>query len=152
VLTPLDEDDVRRAVALARAQGAAAVAICFLHSYANPAHEQRAAELVRELWPEAAVSVSSELTNEWREYQRGSTVVLDAYIKPVVATYLMNLAGRLDGTGAPPRARYAMQSNGGVSRFDVAVRTPLNLVESGPVGGVIGAAELGRGSLASATS
>ncbi|MCI0688558.1 MAG: hydantoinase/oxoprolinase family protein, partial [Sporichthyaceae bacterium] len=144
VLTPLDEDDVRRAVAAARAGGVEAVAICFLHSYANPAHERRAAELVRELWAEAAVSVSSELTNEWREYQRTSTVVLDACVKPVAATYLTNLARLLDDAGVTPRARHAMQSNGGVSRFEVAARAPLNLVESGPVGGVIGAAELGK--------
>lgn len=143
VLAPLEEDEVRQAVAEARRQGAEAIAICFLHSYANPAHEQRTAEIVREEWPDARVSASHELTNEWREYDRTSTVVLDAYVKPVASRYLAALADRLEKARIPSRARYAMQSNGGVSRFDVAAQTPINLVESGPVGGVIGAAAIG---------
>ncbi len=143
VLTPLDEGDVRQAAAEARRHGAQAVAICFLHSYANPAHEQRAAEIVREELPDVSVTASHELTNEWREYERTSTVVLDAYVKPVASRYLDGLAARLDTVGVPARARYVMRSNGGVSRFDVAARAPINLVESGPVGGVIGAAAVG---------
>jgi N-methylhydantoinase A len=144
VLTPLVEEDVRAAVAEARRQGAEAVAICFLHSYANPEHEQRAAEIVQEEWPEVAVSVSHELTSEWREFQRTSTAVLDAYVKPRAWSYLGALAGRLDEVGVERRARYAMQSNGGVSTFELAGRTPINLVESGPVGGVIGAVAIGE--------
>jgi N-methylhydantoinase A len=143
VLTPLDEEEVRGAVAEARRQGADAVAICFLHSYANPAHERRAAEIVREEWPEAAVTASHELTGEWREYDRTSTAVLDAYVKPVASRYLAGLAGRLEDAGIRREARFCMRSNGGISRFDVAARTPINLVESGPVGGVIGAAAVG---------
>jgi N-methylhydantoinase A len=144
VLTPLDEEDLRAAMAEARRQGAEAIGICFLHSYANPTHEQRSAELVRAEWPEVAVTASHELTNEWREYDRSSTTVLDAYVKPVAARYLGELAGRLEEVGVRSRARYAMQSNGGLSRFDLAAQTPINLVESGPVGGVIGAAAIGR--------
>jgi N-methylhydantoinase A len=144
VRTPLDEDDVRRAVAEARRQGAQAIAICFLHAYANPMHEQRAAEVVREEWPAAAVTCSHELVNEWREYDRTSTTVLDAYVKPVAARYLEALGDRLTDAGVPADARFAMQSNGGVSRFELARRTPINLVESGPVGGVIGGAALGE--------
>ncbi len=143
VLTPLDEEEVRGAVAEARRQGADAVAICFLHSYANPAHERRAAEIVREEWPEAAVTASHELTGEWREYDRTSTAVLDAYVKPVASRYLAGLAARLEDAGIRREARFCMRSNGGISRFDVAARTPINLVESGPVGGVIGAAAVG---------
>jgi N-methylhydantoinase A len=144
VLTSLVEEDVRAAVAQARRQGAEAVAICFLHSYANPEHEQRAAEIVREEWPEAAVSVSHDLTSEWREFQRSNTAVLDAYVKPRAQNYLRALAGRLDEARVERRARYAMRSNGGVSTFELASRTPINLVESGPVGGVIGAAAIGE--------
>jgi N-methylhydantoinase A len=143
VLAPLDEDDVRRAVAEIRRNGAEAIAVCFLHSYANPLHEERAAEIVREEWPEASVTASNELTNEWREYERTSTVVLDAYVKPVASRYLDALAARLGSAGVPARTCYAMCSNGGISRFDVAARTPINLIESGPVGGVIGAAAIG---------
>jgi N-methylhydantoinase A len=143
-LVPLDEDEVRAAVAEAQEQGAQAVAICFLHSYANRAHEARAAQIVREEWPEAAVTASHELTTEWREYDRTSTTVLDAYVKPVAAHYLSRLAKRLGEAGIDHDAPYAMQSNGGISRFEVAAQTPINLVESGPVGGVIGAAAIGR--------
>jgi N-methylhydantoinase A len=143
-LTPLDEESVRAAVAEARRQGAEAVAICFLHSYANDEHERRAAEIVRSEWPEAAVTASHELTSEWREFDRTSTAVLDAYVKPVASQYLGRLAERLSEAGIPDGACYAMQSNGGVSRFGLAGRTPINLIESGPVGGVIGAAAIGE--------
>jgi N-methylhydantoinase A len=143
-LTPLDAESVLAAMAEARRQGAEAVAICFLHSYANGEHERRAAEIVRAEWPEAAVTASHELTNEWREFDRTSTAVLDAYVKPVASRYLERLAGRLGEAGIPARARYAMQSNGGVSRFELAGRTPINLLESGPVGGVIGSAAIGE--------
>ena len=144
VMTPLDEDSVRACVAEAKSQGADAVAICFLHSYANSDHERRTAEIVRAEWPEAAVTASHELTNEWREFDRTSTAVLDAYVKPVAARYLERLSGLLGDAGIPERSRYAMQSNGGVSRFQRAAATPINLIESGPVGGVIGAAAIGR--------
>src|SRR5579884_3513860 len=144
VLQPLVEDDVRAAVTEARRQGAQAIAICFLHSYANPAHEQRAAEIIREAWPDVDITASHELTNEWREFHRTSTVVLDAYVKPVARRYLEALSRRLDETGIKRNVRYAMQSNGGISRFELAGRTPINLVESGPVGGIIGAAVIGK--------
>ena len=143
VLTPLDEEDVRRAIADARRLGAESVAVSFLHSYANPAHERRAAEIVREEWPEAPVTASHELTSEWREYDRSSTVVLDAYVKPIAAGYLAALGERLEQAGVRRDTHHCMQSNGGVSRFEVAAQTPINLIESGPVGGVIGAAAIG---------
>jgi N-methylhydantoinase A len=143
VLVPLDDDEVRAAVTEARRLGAEAIAVCFLHSYANPAHERRAAEIVRGEWPELPVTASHERTSEWREYDRTSTAVLDAYVKPVSARYLGRLAERLEDAGIASEARYAMQSNGGVSRFEVAAQAPINLVESGPVGGVIGAAAIG---------
>jgi N-methylhydantoinase A len=144
VLAPLDEEGVRAAIAEAKRQGADAFAICFLHSYANDEHERRAAEIVRSEWPEVAVTASHELTNEWREFDRTSTAVLDAYVKPVAAQYLERLAGMLGEAGIAERTRYAMQSNGGISRFELAGRTPINLIESGPVGGVIGAAAIGQ--------
>ena len=122
---------MRSAIADARRQGAEAVAICFLHSYANDEHERRAAEIVSAEWPEAAVTASHELTNEWREFDRTSTAVLDAYVKPVASEYLGRLADRL-GRRESRIARYAMRSNGGVSRFDLAGRTPINLIESAP--------------------
>ncbi|HLI09420.1 MAG TPA: hydantoinase/oxoprolinase family protein [Ktedonobacteraceae bacterium] len=144
VLLPLAEDEVRAAVAEARRQRAEAIAICFLHSYANPAHERRAIEIVHEEWPGVDVTASHELTSEWREFQRTSTAVLDAYVKPVARRYLDALSTRLDEVGIGRGTRYAMQSNGGISSFETASRTPINLVESGPVGGVIGATVIGK--------
>ena len=144
VLTPLAVEDVRTAIAEARRQGASAIAVCFLHSYANPSHEQLALEIIRSEWPDVDVTASHELTNEWREFHRTSTAVLDAYVKPVARRYLDALSRRLNEAGIGQQARYAMQSNGGVSRFELASRTPINLIESGPVGGVIGAAEIGK--------
>jgi N-methylhydantoinase A len=144
VLTALVEEEVRAAVAEAKRQEVKAIAICFLHSYANPAHEQRALEIVREEWPGIDITASCELTNEWREFPRTSTAVLDAYVKPVARRYLEALSSRLDEVGIEQQSRYVMQSNGGVSRFEMASRTPIKLVESGPVGGVIGAAMIGK--------
>jgi N-methylhydantoinase A len=144
VLTPLDGESVRKAVGEARRQGAEAIAVCFIHSYANPGHEMRATEIVRDEWPDVAVTASHELVNEWREYDRTSTVVLDAYVKPTAARYLDALASRLGDAGIEREARYVMQSNGGISRFETASRTPIKMVESGPVGGVIGAAMIGE--------
>lgn len=96
VLTPLVEEDVRAAVAEARRQGVEAIAVCFLHSYANPSHEQRAIDIIRSEWPDVDITASHELTNEWREFQRTSTAVLDAYVKPVARRYLNALSRRLD--------------------------------------------------------
>jgi N-methylhydantoinase A len=144
VTQPLEESDVRDAIRAIRDEGAEAVAICLLHSYANPAHERRIAEIVSEEWPAAPVSVSHELSGEWREYDRTSTTVLDAYVKPTVRQYLTRLSERLDDGGIGKDTHFAMQSNGGLSRFAVAAEVPINLVESGPVGGIIGAAVVGK--------
>src|SRR5262245_1688353 len=111
-LTALDVGSVRACVAEARRQGAEAVAICFLHPYSNPEHERRAAQILRSEWPEIVVTASHELTNEWREFDRTSTAVLDAYVKPVTARYLERLADLLGDAAVPEQARHAMQSNG----------------------------------------
>src|SRR5207247_2399284 len=114
-------------------------------SSANDAQQGRTAEIVRAEWPEAAVTASHELTSEWREFDRTSTAVLDAYVKPTAGEYLERLGDLLErDAGIPARVSYAMQSNGGVSRFERARGTPSNLLESGPVGGVSGAGAIGR--------
>lgn len=144
VLTPLVEEEVRLTVEAARSAGVEAIAVCLLHAYANPVHERRVAELARAEWPEVAISVSHELTGEWREYHRSSTVVLDAYVKPTVRRYLTRLGDALEQAGVEQGTQFAMRSNGGLSRFAVVAETPINLIESGPVGGIIGAAEIGK--------
>ncbi|MDB6008187.1 MAG: hyuA [Gammaproteobacteria bacterium] len=142
VVEPLDEAQVRAlAVTLADAD-VEAVAISFLHAYANPAHERRVAELLREALPGCFISVSSEVLPEIREYERTSTTVVNAYIGPVVSRYLQSLRERLTSNGI--RARLLMmQSSGGTMDVRQVLAKPAIVVESGPAAGVIGAARLG---------
>ena len=142
VVEPLDEAQVRAlAVTLADA-GVEAVAISFLHAYANPAHERRVAELLREALPDCFISVSSEVLPEIREYERTSTTVVNAYVGPVVSRYLQSLRERLTSNGI--RARLLMmQSSGGTMDVQQVLAKPAIVVESGPAAGVIGAARLG---------
>ena len=143
VLTPLDKADVERAVTALKKEGAEAVAVCFINSYANDSHEIEAVRYIRQLWPEAFVTASVEVTREWREYERTSTIALNAYVGPVASRYLGRLEAKLNETGVTG-AKYIMQSNGGTTLFEGAKSAPINLVESGPVAGVFGAAMLGQ--------
>jgi N-methylhydantoinase A len=126
-----------------RAQGVAAVAICLLHSYANPSHEQQVLARVRELWPEVSVVGSHQITREWREYERTSTAVLSAYVQPVAERYLSRLAVGVRDAGFGGQL-YIMQSNCGVDSVEKTQEIPITMVESGPASGFWGAAELGR--------
>ncbi|REJ36041.1 MAG: 5-oxoprolinase, partial [Bacillota bacterium] len=99
VIEPLVEDDVRAAADHFRRHGIRAIAVCLLHSYANPAHEERVAALLEEYYPEAQVSVSNRLAREWREYERTSTTVINAYIAPRVSAYLAEMEAGLAGMG-----------------------------------------------------
>lgn len=124
-------------------EGVEAVAICFLHSYANPSHEQQALEAVRKRWPDVSVVSSHQITREWREYERTSTAVLSAYVQPAAERYLrrLNEGLRRQGfTGSP----YIMQSNCGIDSLESVARIPITMVESGPASGFWGAAELGK--------
>lgn len=142
-LVPLNEDDVRVCLRQFKKEGVEAIAVCFLHSYANPAHEERCAEIIRQEWPEVAVTISSEITMEWREYERTSTAVLNSYVQPVAARYVDSLDQELDKLKVSDR-RYIMQSNGGTVSFAQSKISPINMVESGPVAGVFGAAVVGK--------
>ncbi|RKS73150.1 N-methylhydantoinase A [Actinomadura pelletieri DSM 43383] len=139
---PLAENDVRAAVEAARAAGATALAVAFLHSYADPAHEVRCGELIAELWPEAFVTLSHEVTREWREYERSNTAVFNAYVQETASTYLDRLEARLGKHGITGNSR-VMRSNGGAMTFARAQHLPITLVESGPAAGVIAAAAVG---------
>ena len=143
VAEPLSDADVAEAAGQVAAAGVAAVAVCLLHAWANPGHEQRLAAALRDRMPGVTVVASHEVSGQWREYERTSTAVLSAYVQPAVAGYLDALASALRGRGlAAPL--HAMRSNGGVCSFDRAARAPIALLESGPVAGVTAAAELGR--------
>ena len=143
-LAPLDEDAVRAAAASAKERGLGAVAVAFLFSYKNPAHELRAREiLLEELGEDATVSCSHEAAKEWREYERTSSAVVEAYTGPIVRRYLLDLEHRLaDGGMTVPL--HVMQSSGGILTADSARRRPLQTLLSGPVGGAIACAELSR--------
>ncbi len=143
VLEPISVEDCEQAAQAARDAGARAIAICFLHAYANPEHERTCAEAVRRAFPEAFVTMSHETTLEWREYERASTAVLNAYVQETASTYLDRLEERLAARGID-RSLFVMQSNGGVVSFAHAREVPVKLVESGPVAGVAAAAALGR--------
>jgi N-methylhydantoinase A len=136
VVRPLDEASVRAALKRVRGDGARAVAVCFLHAYANPAHERRVGEIVREELPGVYLSLSVDVLPEIREYDRTSTTVINAYIGPIVETYLRSLRRQLaeTGVGAP---LLIMQSNGGVMTAEAAAAKPAQIVESGPAAGVI---------------
>jgi N-methylhydantoinase A len=138
VLMPLDEEEVRHVARQLKQGGVEAVVCCLLHSYINPVHEQRVAELVREEFPEAFLSVSAEVCPEFREYLRASTAAVNAAIMPLVSRYLMALEARLQtlGIGAP---FYVMQSQGGVMSRQAAQQKPVFMIESGPAAGVIAA-------------
>lgn len=142
VQKPLDE------TSLPAGQNAAGVqswAVCFLHAYANGAHERRAAELLHDAFPGAPVSISSEVGAEIREYERTSTVVANAYVRPIAESYLKKLVHELSSLsrGDAP-AIHVMLSDGGLISPETAARHPIRIVESGPAGGVLAAQRLGR--------
>ena len=142
VVTPLDLTTLEQVAERIAATGIAAVAVCLLHSYANDAHERECARILADRLPNVAVTASSEITREWREYERSSTTVLNAYVQPTASAYLRDLAGELHTYGiASPLD--VMKSNGGTAPFAVGEAQPIHIVESGPVGGVIGAAAVG---------
>lgn len=141
--SPLNLSEVDEILDYFKKEGVEAIAISLLHSYKNSAHEEKIAEHIKTQWPEVHVTTSSELSKEWREYERTSTAVLNAYVKPIANEYLNNLEENLKSKGSSDR-NYIMQSNGGTSTFDVARTTPINMVESGPVAGIFGASILGE--------
>ena len=142
--TPLQADSLASMIDRARFDGddpVEAIAICLLHAYANPAHERAVAEAVRAEWPEVAVSLSSDVSPEIREFERSSTTVLNAVLMPVVARYLEKLAGRMRNSGFDA-ALYLVQSNGGVTTPTVAADQPVRLLLSGPSGGALAVTRL----------
>lgn len=139
VHAPLDEDRIREIARDLKARGAAAVAICFLHSYANPEHERRAAEILRNEAPDLMISVSCEVSPLYREFERTSTTVMNAYVMPGVANYVAKLDTQLRALGSPAPI-YIMQSNGGVATVDNVKQFPIRIIESGPAAGVLTAA------------
>ena len=143
VVTPLDEDEVRTALQTLESLGADAIVIHFLHAYANPVHEKRAAEIAGEVWKSGFVSTSSEILREVREFERGSTAAVNAYVQPVLAAYLDRISQRLNDAGFL-RPLLVMQGNGGTLTAQAAARQPVQTVMSGPAAGAVAAAYIGK--------
>ena len=144
VVTALDEEALRASVRRLAGKGVEAIAVCFLFSFLNPAHERRAAEIVAEVAPDCRISLSSEVLPVIREYPRLSTTVIDAYVGPRIASYLRSLEQRLDRRGVATVQKFLMQSNGGLMRISLGARHPNQTLLSGPAAGVIAGAELAR--------
>ena len=171
VLRPLDEPSVRSAARFFREHGIEAIGVCLIHAYANGSHETRAAEIIREEYPQAVLSLSHEVLPEYREYERTMTTLVDAYVKPVMARYMSNVAERLGnepseparsgdskpgdvepgGAGAAPgsgdlrsKPFLVMKSNGGVISAEQATRRPIATALSGPAAGALGAAVVAK--------
>ena len=143
VVLPIDEDDVRRAAAALAADGVEAIAICFLFSFVNPAHERRARDIVAAAHPDIALAVSHEVDPAFREYERTVVTAFDAYVKPVIDRYLSRLESGLAGADVPAPLQ-VMQSRGGLTASAIARQRPVRLFLSGPAAGVIGAQQAGR--------
>jgi len=139
VVTPLDEAALRDAVAALRETGCEALVIHFLHSYINPAHEARAAELARAQWPNAYVTAGHAVLSEYREYERGVTATVNAAVQPVLDRYLERLAAELRARGFA-RDLLVMQGNGGTVAAELAAKSAVNTVMSGPASGIMAAA------------
>ncbi len=142
VIRALDEAGVRAATQALQAAGVQSIAICFLHAYRNPAHEQRARELVEASWPGVTVCASHEVLAEFREFERCASTLVNASLMPVMASYLDRFDAGVRALGVP-RSPRVMQSNGGAVTPAAVKRLPINTFFSGPAGGVIGSARLG---------
>lgn len=143
VLVPLDESTVEAVVPILRKAQVQSVAVTYLHSFANPSHEERTRDILERLLPEMKVTLSSEVSPEMREYERASTACANAYVQPLMSRHLENLERdlRAEGLVCP---LYLMLSGGGITTLNTAVRFPVRLVESGPAGGAIFASYIAR--------
>ncbi|MCC6534122.1 MAG: hydantoinase/oxoprolinase family protein [Burkholderiales bacterium] len=143
IVRALDEAALAQSIEALGKQGIEALAICFLFSFRNSAHERRAGEMARAMLPQCFVTISSEIFPQYREYERASTTVVNAYLGPRVSSYLQRMSDTLAATGiAVPL--HMMQSNGGIIAWTEATRMPCRIVESGPAAGVIAAAHFGK--------
>ncbi|MFN0154932.1 MAG: hydantoinase/oxoprolinase family protein [Gaiella sp.] len=144
VLQPLDEAGLRQVASRLRELGIESVAVCFLHSYLYPAHERRAGAILAEELPAASISLSSEILREQREYERTATTVVNAYVRPLMSSYIDRIRTGLDEIGLAGAPLSIMQSSGGVMTSDDAKLRPVFALESGPAAGVVAAVEMAR--------
>ncbi len=145
VITPLDEGQVREQVRLLRTRGVQAIAVCFLHAYRNPTHEDRVREIIEDEYPGVFVSLSSQVAPQYREYERFSTTALNAFIGPQVASYVTRLARSAQQAGIGGEL-HLMTSAGGLITSRSASESPVSLLTSGVIAGLLGGCAIGRAS------
>ena len=150
-LLPLDRKEIEKVVRKVAIAEYESVAIGLIHSYANNSHEKLVQEVVNDLMPKAMVSLSSEVSPQMREYERFNTVVANAYIKPLMKSYLDRLKGKMKEAGADCNI-FLMHSGGGIISIESAANFPVRLVESGPAGGAVFAANISGNFLAAVDS
>ena len=143
VVTPINLEQVRVQIEILLKHDIDALAICFMHSYANPAHEQKAKDFINENFPELKVSISSEIHPQIREYERSSTVASNAYVQPLMSTYVAKFQKELSSRGFQGDF-HLIQSSGGLTAPKTASEIPIRFLESGPAGGVQSTAAVGK--------
>ncbi len=143
ILTPLDASQAEKLPEMLSRQKIDAVAICFLHAYRNPVHEQKMLEIIRKNNPKISISLSSEVVPAIREYERTSTTVANAYVQPLAASYIQRLEDHLSDAGFRGKL-FFMMSNGGIMTPETACEYPVRMLESGPAAGALGAANFSR--------
>jgi N-methylhydantoinase A len=142
IVTSLDEESTCQAISVLLERGVTAIAVCLLHAYRNPAHEQRIREIICEIAPDLHASLSSDVVAEFREYERASTTVIDAFVKPVIDRYVDHIETEIAGLGLS--GLWMMQSNGGILPGSYARQIPVRTLYSGPAAGVTGATAIAR--------
>lgn len=143
ILEPLDEEQVRTLARSLKDLKIRAIAVCLLHSYANPVHEKRIRDILLEECPEIYISLSSDINPQFREYERTSTAVINAYMQPNMASHLSQFEKMMGKARSDPKL-YIMQGNAGIVRFRSAIEKPVSVADSGPIAGIIAANYLGR--------
>lgn len=143
IIRPLNEASLEKICEDIREKGIESICVCYMNCFTNPEHEQRTKKIINRLIPGICVSISSEVLSVIREYNRLSTTVCNAYVKPLVKSYMSKLQNRINEIGIDS-TMYIMQSNGGIISAEMAGEYPVNILESGPSAGVIAVSELGR--------
>ena len=143
VLRPLDESGLQNAAQQLKEEGVEAIAICFMHSYANDSHERRAKEVLEAAFPNIPITTSTEVAPEIREYERANTACANAYVLPLMQRYLGDLSNKLSALGLK-QPLYLMQSSGGIASVETGRKAPIHLIESGPAAGATAGAFYGR--------
>jgi N-methylhydantoinase A len=143
VREPLNDSDVHAVIASLKNEGVEAVAVSLIHAYVNGAHEQRVVEILSRELPDVAVTISSELLPEIREYDRTSTTLVNVYVKKIAQSYLLRLQLRMRAEANIAGTLFVMQSNGGICEIDTAAKYPVRVIESGPAAGALAAAYYG---------